>query len=88
MATQKIRVGLEKSTKLSFPFNTNHKESTHRYFNAVKLWNNSLVKFVSLFLERTLKYEINNRNLFHKLEGIHSRNCPIWGKASIENFTA
>ena len=64
MATQKIRVGLKKSAKLSFPFNTSHKESTHRYFNAVKLWNNSLVKFVSLFLERTLKYEINNRNLY------------------------
>ena len=69
MGTQKIRVGLEKSAKLSFPFNTNHKESTHRYFNAVKLWNTSLGKVVNLFWERALKYKINNRNLCHKLEG-------------------
>ena len=69
MATQKIRVGLGKSAKLSFPLNTNHKERTHRLFNAVRLWNNSLGKFVNLFSERTLKYKINNRNSCHNLEG-------------------
>ena len=69
MATQKIRVGLEKSAKPSFPFNTNHKESTHRYSNAVKSSNNSLGNFVNLFSERRLKYKINNCNLCNKLEG-------------------
>ena len=70
MATQKIGVGLEKSARLSFPFNTNHKERTHGFVNAVKLWNNSLGKFVNLFSERNPKYKINNRNLCHKLEGL------------------
>ena len=69
MGTQKIRVGLEKSAKLSFPFNTNHKKPTHRKINAVKLWNNSLGKVVNLFWERSLKYKINDRNLCNKLEG-------------------
>ena len=68
MGTQKIRVGLEKSAKLSFLFNTNHKKSTHRKFNVVKLGNNSLGKVVKLFWKRSLKYKINNRNLCHKLE--------------------
>ena len=69
MATQKVRVGLKKSAKLSFPFNTNYKERTHSFVNAVKLWNNSLGKVVNLFSERYLKYKINNRNLCNKLEG-------------------
>ena len=69
MATQKIQVGLEKSAKLSFPFNTNYKERTHRSLNAVKLWNNSLGRVVNLFSERSLKHKINNRNLCNKLEG-------------------
>ena len=59
----------KKSAKRSFPFNTNHTERTHRNFNVFMLWNDSFVKFVSLFLERTLKHKINNRNLRHKLEG-------------------
>ena len=59
----------KKSAKRSFPFNTNHTERTHRNFNVFMLWNDSLVKFVSLFLERTLKHKTNNRNLRHKLEG-------------------
>ena len=75
MATKKMRVGLEKSAKLSFPFNTNHKERTHRFFNAVKLWNNSLGKVVNLFPYRYLEYKTNNRNLCHKLEG--SKLLPI-----------
>ena len=69
MATPKIQVGLEKSGKLLFPCNTNNKERTHRYFNAFKLWNNSIGKVVSMFSERYLKYKINNRKLCHKLEG-------------------
>ena len=69
MATQKILVGLEKRARLSFPFNTNHKKPTQSLSNAVKLSNNSLGKFVNLFLERSLKYKINNRNLCHKLSG-------------------
>ena len=69
MATQKVRVGLEKSAKFSFPFNTNHKKPTHSLSKAFKLWNNSLGKVVNLFWERYLKYKINNRNLCHKLEG-------------------
>ena len=68
MATKKIRVGLEKSAKLSFPFNTNHKERTHRRSNAIKLWNNSLGKVVNLFSNRFLEYKTNNRNLCDKLE--------------------
>ena len=50
---------------------------THRNFNAVKLWNNSIVKLVSLFLERTLKCKIINRNLCYMQEGIHRRNSPM-----------
>ena len=69
MATPKIRVGLGESAKLSFPFNTNHMDCTHRLSNAVKVWNNSLGKVVNLLSERALKYIINNRNLCHKLEG-------------------
>ena len=69
MATQKIRVGLGESAKLSFPFNTNHIDCTHRLSNAIKVWNNSLGKVVNLLSERALKYIINNRNLFHKQEG-------------------
>ena len=68
MATKKIRVGLEKSAKLSSPFNTNHKKRTHRSFNAVKLWNNSLGKVVNLLSERDLKYKINNGSFCHKME--------------------
>ena len=69
MGMQKVRVGLEKSAKLSFPFNANHKERTHRFFNALRFWNNSLGKVVNMFSERYLKYKINNRNLCDKLEG-------------------
>ena len=68
-------------------FKTNYKERTYRDFNALKLWNDSFAKFVSLFLERYLKYKINNRNLCHKLEGMHSGNSLIWVRASADNFS-
>ena len=68
MATQEIRVGLGESAKLSFPFNTNHMDCTHRLSNADKVWNNSLGKVVNLLSERDLKYKINNGNFCHKME--------------------
>ena len=69
MSTQKIPFALRKSAKLSFTFNTNHMDCTHRLSNAIKVWNNSLGKVVNLFSERALKYKKNNPNLCHKLEG-------------------
>ena len=67
MATKSLS-RIRKKCKALVPINTNHTERTHRYFNAFMLWNDSLVKFVSLFLERSLKHKTKNRNLRHKLE--------------------
>ena len=76
-----------KMTLARNPSKTNHKECTHRYVNTLKLWNDSLAKFLSLFSERSLKYKINNRNLCYKLEGIHSRNSLLCGQSS-SNLTS